>query len=160
NPQIAGIRGGREIFVTTFDRDRRVGVLYRMVDGHVELFAGGTPPAGTRPLLRQPEGAAVDAAGNVYIADRDPGVIIRLDRTGRVLDPSFAPLTRPRAMAMAAGEYLWVGADGNAEAPWLPDGPGEIWKIGTGRERTLVLRGPLPAAIGVSPGGRLLVADR
>ena len=160
NVQIAAIRDGREVFVTTFDRDRRIGALYRMVDGRVELFAGGTPPAGTPPLLRQPEGAAFDAAGNIYIADRDQGVIVRLDRTGQVLDPRFATLTRPRTMAMGAREHLWVGADGNADAPWMPSGPGEIWRIGTGREPTLVLRGPLPWAIGVGPGGRLFVADR
>ena len=159
NAQVAAIRGGREVFVTTFDRDRRIGVLYRIVDGRVELFAGGTPPAGTKPLLRQPEGAAVDAAGNIYIADRDQGVIIRLDRTGQVLDPSFVTLTRPRVMVMGAGEHLWVGADGNAEAPWQP-GPGEIWKIGADRERSLVLRGPMPAAIGMGPSGHLFVADR
>jgi hypothetical protein len=158
NAQVAGIRGGRELFVTTFDRDRRIGVLYRMVDGRVELFAGGTPAAGARPLLRQPEGAAIDPAGNVYVADRDQGAIVRLDRTGQVLDPTFVTVTRPRVVVLA-GEQLWIGADGNAEAPWQP-GPGEIWKVGADRERTLVLRGPMPAAMHAGPGGRLFVADR
>src|SRR5262249_14341338 len=43
NPQVGAVRNGRELFVTTFDRDRKIGVLYRMVDGRAELFAGGTP---------------------------------------------------------------------------------------------------------------------
>src|SRR5574341_2593826 len=33
NPQVGSMRGERELFVTTFDRDRKVGVLYRVVDG-------------------------------------------------------------------------------------------------------------------------------
>src|SRR5206468_9076238 len=45
NAQVAAMRAGRELFVTTFDRDRKVGVVYRMRDGRAELFAGGTPVA-------------------------------------------------------------------------------------------------------------------
>ena len=63
NPQVGVFRGERELFVTTYDRDRKIGVLYRMVDGRAELFAGGTPEAGAPPDLRQPEGIAVDASG-------------------------------------------------------------------------------------------------
>ncbi len=65
NAQVIGARGGRELLVSTFDRDRRVGVLYRLVNGRVQLFAGGTPERGLPPVLIQPEGAAVDAAGRV-----------------------------------------------------------------------------------------------
>src|SRR5260221_1109041 len=67
--QVAGIRAGRDLLVTTFDRDRKVGVVYLMVDGHADLFAGGTPTKGAAATLIQPEGAAADAAGNVYVAD-------------------------------------------------------------------------------------------
>src|SRR5262249_29674218 len=59
NPQIGTVRGERELFVTTYDRDRKIGVLYRIVNGRAELFAGGTPEAGALPLLKQPEGTAV-----------------------------------------------------------------------------------------------------
>ena len=62
SPQVATIRAGREIFVTTFDRDWKIGVLYRLLDATIELSAGDTPPRGTPPLLQQPEGAAIDAA--------------------------------------------------------------------------------------------------
>ena len=48
NAQIAAIRGGREIFVTTFDRDRRIGVVYRILDGNISLFAGGRRPRARR----------------------------------------------------------------------------------------------------------------
>lgn len=159
NAQVGALRGGRELFVTTFDRDRRIGVVYRMVDGRVELFAGGTPPPGTPPVLRQPEGAVVDTAGNVYVADRHQGTVVRFDPSGKVLDPRYFAVARPRVLAMGEGNQMWVGADGNAEAPWQP-GPGELWKIGPDGARSLVLRGPMPSAIGLSPAGQLFVADR
>jgi hypothetical protein len=159
NPQIAAIRGGREVFVTTFDRDRRIGVLYRMLDGRVELFAGGTPPRGTPPLLRQPEAMAIDSAGHLYLADRDQGTIVRLDSAGRVVDPRYVAVTRPRVLAIDEGNHLWIGADGPAEAPWQR-GPGEIWRVAPDGQATLVLKGPMPAGIDLSPGGHLFVAER
>src|SRR5438874_1793646 len=58
NPQVAAVRGG-EVLVTTYDRDRVVGVLYRLVDGRAEMIAGGTPPSRlSTPMLKQPEGVA------------------------------------------------------------------------------------------------------
>lgn len=161
NPQIAGVRDGRELYVTTFDRDRKIGVVYRVVDGRAELFAGGTPPRGTPPTLVQPEGVTFDGAGHVYVADRERGAVVRLDPAARVLDARYAALPRPRVLAMGEDGELWVGCDGAAEAPWQP-GQGEIWKIpapGTS-EPQLLLRGPIPAAMGMAPGGHVFVADR
>ena len=159
SPQVSAARGGRELFVTTFDRDRKVGALYRLLDGRTQLFAGGTPPVGAPPLLQQPEGAAADAAGNVYVADRLQGVVVKLDPSGRVLDPRHVVVARPRLLAVDAADQLWVGGDANNEAPWQR-GPGEIWKVSPQGAPTLVLSGPLAAGLGVGPGGRLFVADR
>ncbi|HSE06059.1 MAG TPA: hypothetical protein VLK35_18065, partial [Methylomirabilota bacterium] len=100
NAQVSGGRGGREILVTTFDRDRRVGVVYRLIDGRIHFFAGGTPEPGTPPLLVQPEGAAVDGTGHVYVADRAQGVVVRFDPTGRVVDPSYVRAVRPRTLTV------------------------------------------------------------
>ena len=103
---------GRDLFLTTFDRDRKIGVLYRITDGRIELVAGGTPSKGTPPLLKQPEGVAIDAAGNLLVADRDQGVIVKLDPTGHVLDPRYVALTRPRVLAFDGAGRLWIGATG------------------------------------------------
>ena len=100
NPQVGATRRGHELFVTTFDRERKVGAVYRVVDGRAELFAGGTPDKGVRPVLRQPEAAAVDSAGNVYVTDRAQNVIVRLGPDGRVLDPAFVTVARPRLLAI------------------------------------------------------------
>jgi sugar lactone lactonase YvrE len=159
NPQVTALRGPGELFVTTFDRDRRIGALYRMVDGRPQLFAGGTPQESAAPLLRQPEGVAVDSAGRVYVADRDLGAVVRLDSTGRVLDRASVVVRRPRVLAIDAEDTLWIGADGDAEAPWQA-GPGEIWRVVRDRAPVLLLRGPVPAGIALSPAGHLFVADR
>lgn len=156
NPQVAVARGA-ELLVTTYDRERGHGVLYRIVDGRAELVAGGTPPRGVPPLLKQPEGVGVDTAGNFYVADRQHGVVLQLDPAGRVLDPRWLTLLRPRLL-IARGERVWVAADGEAEAPWQR-GTGEIWSVGP-EGRRLALRGPIVSGMDVSQAGHLFVADR
>ena len=159
NPQVGPTRDGRELFVTTFDRERKVGVLYRIAEGRAELLAGGTPERGAPPLLKQPEGVAVDAGGGFFVADRDQGLIVRLDPTGRVLSRRYLAVTRPRVLAGDGTGSLWIGSDGNAEAPWQ-QGPGEIWQVSPEGVPRVVLRGPVAQALALSPGGSLVVADR
>jgi len=159
NSQVAAVRAGRELLVTAFDRERKVGLLYRMLDGRAELLAGGTPPPGRAPLLRQPEGVAADTAGTLYVADREDNAILRLGPTGQVLDPRYVGVSRPRLLVMDDRDRLWIGADGEAQAPWQR-GPGEIWLVSPGSEPTRLLRGPVPSGMGLSPAGHLLVADR
>ena len=151
------ITRGHELLVTTYDRERGLGVLYRIVDGRAELMAGGTPPRGTPPMLKQPEGVALDAAGNLYVADRQQGTVARLDASGRMLDATWLALSRPRLL-VARGDRLWIAADGDAEAPWQR-GTGEIWTVGP-EGRRLALRGPIASGMDVSPNGQLFVADR
>ena len=159
NAQVGTVRRGRELFVTTFDRERKVGALYRVVDGRAELFAGGTPERGARPILRQPEAAAADSAGNVYVADRAENAIVRFDPDGRVLDPKFVAISRPRLLAIDDRDNLWIGSDGSAEAPYQ-QGPGEIVRITPQGASEVLYRGPIVAGLGVGPGGTLFVADR
>ncbi len=158
--QVAGLRGDGELLVTTFDRDRKVGVLYVMVNGHAELFAGGTPPTrSVAPVLVQPEGAAADAAGNIYVADRAQDRVLKLDARGAIVDASHVSVKRPRLLAIGADGALWVAADGTAEAPWQR-GPGEIWRRVGNSAPTLVRNGPVAAGMGLAPTGHLFVADR
>ena len=159
NPQVAGMRRGLELLVTTFDRERKIGALYRLIDGRAELLAGGTPERGSQPVLRQPEGAAVDGAGNVYVADRAQGVVVRFDPEGRVTNPRHVVIARPRLLAVDDKDHLWVGSDGTAEAP-IQQGPGEILQISPQGSPATVYRGPVAAAIGLGASNRLFVADR
>jgi hypothetical protein len=158
--QVAGVRGGRELLVTTFDRDRKIGVLYVMTDGHAELFAGGTPPTrGATPMLVQPEGAAADASGNIFVADRAQDRVVKIDTRGRVVDGGVVKIQRPRALAIGADNALWVAGDGTAEAPWQR-GPGEIWRVAGDAAPALLLKGPVAAGMALSATGHLFVADR
>ena len=158
NAQVSGGRDGRDVFVTTFDRDRRVGVVYRLAEGRTTFLAGGSSVDPSRPpLLIQPEGVAASASGDVYVADRDRGVVLRLDGDGRMLDN--VRVARPRALAVDQAGTLWIGSDGNAEAPWQA-GPGSIWRVGPQGEPRLVIEGPLAQALAPGPGGLVFVADR
>jgi sugar lactone lactonase YvrE len=147
------------VLITTFDRDRGLGVLYRLAEGRTELIAGGTPAAGSPALLGQPEGSAVDSAGNLYVADRVRGVVLKLDPSGRVVDPRYVAVMRPRLLAVDDADQLWIGADAGNEAPWQR-GPGEIWKVSPQGTAMRVLTGPNVSGMGIGPGGRLFVADR
>ena len=157
--QIAGLRAGRDLLVTTFDRDRKVGVLYLMDDGRAELLAGGTPARGATPVLIQPEAAAVDTAGNVYVADRAQDRVVKLGPRGAMLDETHVSVKRPRLLAVGSDGALWVAGDGGAEAPWQR-GPGEIWRVAGDAAPALVLRGPVAAGMSLAPTGHLFVADR
>jgi hypothetical protein len=158
NPQVGGVAGGREVLLTTFDRERAVGVLYRLDGGRVEFVAGGAPEGGASPLLQQPEGVAAAPDGTIYVADRRANRVIALGRDGRLLEDRVLAVNRPRLLAQAADGALWVAADGEAEAPWQR-GPGEIWLLARG-DASRVLRGPLAVSMALSPAGQLFVADR
>jgi sugar lactone lactonase YvrE len=159
NPQIGAVSARGAVWVTTYDRERRLGALYRFLDGKPVLFAGGRPPAGGEPLLRHPEGVAVDGKGDVYVTDREQGTIVRLDARGAVVNTRYASLLRPRMLVMDEAGALWVGGDGTAETPF-GSGSGEIWRVTPDGETRSVLQGPLPAGLSQSPGGALFVVQR
>jgi sugar lactone lactonase YvrE len=161
NPEVGAVSPRGTVFLTTYDPDREIGVVYRVRDGHPALFAGGTPPAGQPPLLKQPEGIAVDPAGHVYVADRGRDHVVKLDPAGKVVERHYLGLTVPRVrmLALDATGSLWIAGDGTAAAPWQ-DGVGHIWRVGPDGVARLVLEAPHAAAIAVGPGGALFVADR
>ncbi|HEY7140637.1 MAG TPA: hypothetical protein VIE44_11095 [Methylomirabilota bacterium] len=159
NPQIGAVSARGLVWVTTYDRERRLGALYKFVDGRPTLFAGGRPAVGAAPVLRHPEGVAIGPAGDVYVTDREEGAIVRLDPRGNLVNPRHATLLRPRIVTMDEGGTLWVGGDGSAETPFGA-GSGEISRVTPDGRAQSVLQGPLPAAFSQSPGGALFVAQR
>jgi len=159
NPQIGAVSPDGTAWVTAYDRDRRLGALYRVVDGRPLLFAGGRPHGSEPPLLHHPEGVAIDAAGHVYVADRAQNLVVRLDPRGGVVAPAFVRVPRPRMLAFDEAGHLWIGSDGTAETPFGA-GQGEIWRVAPDGTPHLVLQGPLPAGLAVHPGGAAFVAQR
>jgi sugar lactone lactonase YvrE len=159
NPQVGAVSARGAVWVTTYDRERKLGALYRFLDPKPVLFAGGRPPAGAAPVLRHPEGVAVDAAGHIYVTDREQGAVLQLDAQGAVLNAQHAKIMRPRMVLTDEAGHLWVGGDGTAETPF-GGGSGEIWRVAPDGEARLMLQGPLPAGMSLSPGGTLFVVQR
>ena len=159
NPQIGAVSARGPVWVTTYDRERRLGALYRFLDGKPALFAGGRAAAGAEPLLRHPEGVTIDSAGHVYVADREEGAVVRLDARGALVDARYAKIMRPRTLIVDEAGSLWVGGDGTAETPFGA-GNGEIWRVAPDGRTQLVLQGPLPAGLAMSPGGTVFVVQR
>lgn len=160
NADVAGINAQGELFVSTYERERKIGALYRLKNGRAVLVAGGTPPHGSPPLLQDPEGVAFDGSGNIYVLDREQGSVVKLDHTGKVLDPRYLTgLGRGRALAFDLEGQLWIASDGPTGGPFQ-DGSGQIWKAGADGALTMVLHGPLPAGMSLSHGGALFVALR
>jgi sugar lactone lactonase YvrE len=147
------------VWVTTYDRERRLGALYRFMDGKPVLFAGGRPETGGTPVLRHPEGVVIGPTGDIYVTDREEGTIVRLDARGQLVNPRHAVVQRPRMMALDEAGNFWVGGDGTAETPFGA-GNGEIQRITPDGRTESVLTGPLPAGLSQSPGGALFVVQR
>ena len=159
NPQIGAVAPRGAVWVTTYDRERKLGALYRFLDRKPVLFAGGRPAPGAAPLLRHPEGVAIDAAGDVYVADREAGAVVRLDAQGHLVNARYATALRPRILTMDEAGNLWVGGDGTAETPFGA-GSGEISLVASDGRAQSILQGPLPAGFATSPGGALFVVQR
>jgi sugar lactone lactonase YvrE len=159
NPQIGAVPSRGVVWVTTYDRERRLGALYRILDGKPLLVAGGRPTPSATPVLRQPEGVAIDPGGDIYVTDRDQGAIVRFDAGGKLVNPRHATVLRPRILTIDEAGALWVGADGTAETPF-GSGEGEIARITRDGQKQIVLQGPLPASFSMSPGGALFVVQR
>jgi len=162
NPNGLAVDAAGNLYVADTSNDviRKIDVnaVVTTIAGHPG-DASDVAERGAAPLLVQPEGIAVDASGFVYVADRERGVVLKLDPGRKVVDPSYLAVRRPRALAMDPAGPLWVASDADADAPWQR-GKGEIRRM-TGKDSVeVVLRGLVAAGIAVSPEGNLFVADR
>ena len=134
-------------------------------NGNASYFGDGGPA--TKASVNQPEGVAVDAAGNVYIADTldnavrkvtPDGMINTLAGTGT---PGYsgdggpanqARLKLPRAVAVDAAGNVYVADTGNNQVRRI-DPQGTITTVDTG--------GALndPRGVAVDRAGNLYIAD-
>jgi DNA-binding beta-propeller fold protein YncE len=160
DPDELGVNPAGDVFVSTRNA-AGYGSVYRISpSGKSSLFAGG-PPASGKPLFQDPEGVAFDNAGNVYVVDNDLGTVVKLDSSGKVLDPRWiSRIGRGRTLTFDPRGYLWIGSDGPHDSEHM-DGSGEILRfhLSSGKLERLH-SGPLPSGMGLSPGGNLFVAQR
>ena len=131
------------------------GNLYVVVSGNqnvVKLLAGSFAPSTTYGTgLAHPQSVAVDAAGNVYITDRDGGQVVVVTPDGATQTPIATGLSIPAGITLDAAGNIYVAAIGSAEV--------EEFAAGTYTPTTL---GSFvqPAFVALDPSGNVLVADR
>jgi DNA-binding beta-propeller fold protein YncE len=160
DPDELGVNASGDVFVSTRNA-AGYGSVHRISPaGESSLFAGGPPTSG-RSLFQDPEGIAFDKEGKVYVVDNDLGVVVKLDSSGKVLDPRWiSRIGRGRTLTFDRRGYLWIGSDGPHDSEHI-DGSGEIFRfhLSSGKLESLH-SGPLPSGMSLSPGGNLFVAQR
>lgn len=146
-------------------------------NGNASYFGDGT--AATRASINQPEGVAVDARGNIYIADTLDNVIREVTADGAINTiagfgtPGFggdggpaiqAKLNGPRGVAVDTQGNVYVADSGNGRVRKI-DGLGNITTLGDAGIGDFVLAGsaagPLvdPRGVAVDRAGNVFVTD-
>jgi sugar lactone lactonase YvrE len=145
--------------------------------GEVSTFAGSaqlqgnTDAPGAQARFFAPRGIAVDAAGNVYVADA-------LNRTIRVITAAgevstrdltgggFDPLARPEAIAVDGQGNIYVSDSAGAIYVRLPAPAGEVLLVAGTRGQTGFADGPgtsatfsAPTGLATDAAGNVYVAD-
>ena len=158
--------GGRLIVADTY-HDR---IIVLESDGSVRTLAGASTPGfidgpGTEASFDTPTGIAVDAAGNVFVADLGNGAVRVVTPAGdvRTVAPGAAdPWIRPVAVAAADGSLFIADDRGRifelpatgglrivaGSTPGFADGAGEVARFRA------------PSGVAVLGPGRLVVTDR
>jgi streptogramin lyase len=103
--------------------------------------------------LNQPSGVAVDAAGNVYIADTGDNAIKEWNAsTGTVTSLVSSGLNQPKGVAVDAAGNVYIADTG--------DNAIKEWNASTGTVTTLVSSGlSSPAGVAVDAAGDVYIAD-
>ena len=172
-------RGGRPASPLVGARDGAY--IIEAIGGTGHAGYGGDGAPATRAVFRTPDDVAVDAEGNVYVADRNNNRIRRIDASGTVSTiagsgrqgtsgdggPAIdAQLFNPSAIALAADGNIYVSCSGGHRVRRI-DGSGTISTFaGTGVPGSSGDGGPAveaqldrPNAIAVDGEGNVYVAE-
>ena len=152
------------------------------VAGSSDTGFGGEGSEATDARLNQPTGVAVDAAGNLYIADQANSRVRRVGTDGLIQTIAgtgefdyggdggpaiFAQLNEPRDVAIDATNRLYVSDSGNDRVRVIDLDTGVIQSVaGSGASGSSGSQGTAlsfslddPSGLAVSPDSSLLVAD-
>ena len=103
--------------------------------------------------LNTPDGLALDASGNLYIADAFNSRIVKV--SGGILTTVAATVTTPFGLALDAGGNLYIADDAGGTAQVIPangaTGPISILPAGSGISK--------PTGIAIDGAGNIFIAD-
>lgn len=159
--------GGTTVFVADTGNHRVRHAPIATLAGAVTWGELGWVASRSAPeALNEPQGVAVDAAGNVYVVDTLGGEVqlYRPGASGYTLEPSFASTTRtsvagtpillPRDVAVGADGKVYLLDSGNRRV-LVADGPADdswaVWRQDPGWAN--------PYGLDVAPDGTVFVAD-
>ena len=136
------------------------------VAGTGERGSGGDGGPAVAAALNGPEGVAVDAAGNLYIADTGNHRIRRVDLSGTITTVAGTGLISPSGVALSHDGSLYIADTGNHRIRRV-DSSGTVTTVaGTGERGSSGDRGPAVAAalngpkgVAVDAAGTLYIAD-
>ena len=108
-------------------------------------------------VLSQPNGVAVDTAGNIYIADTGNNRIVKVTPQGNAsvlsVSVSGVGLSQPQGIAVDASGTLYIADSGHSRVVKVsPSGSASV--VGTG---AVVLSNP--SGVAVDPSGNIFIAD-
>ena len=143
------------------------GIITTVAGNGIAGFSGDNGPA-SQAQLNQPEGVAVDASGNLYIADTDNDRIREVRTDGVIVtiagDAGFsgdggpasqAQLNHPEGVAVDASGNLYIADTGNNRIRKIS--PNGIITTVAGNGTPAILNAP--TGIAVSASGNLYIAD-
>ena len=143
------------------------GIITTVAGNGIAGFSGDNGPA-SQAQLNQPEGVAVDASGNIYIADTDNDRIREVSPDGMIVtiagDAGFsgdggpasqAQLNHPEGVAVDASGNLYIADTGNNRIRKIS--PNGIITTVAGNGTPAILNAPTGIAVGAS--GNLYIAD-
>lgn len=153
NPKYAGVRTGAVQITDTSGNVLVTTPIYGSGTGPQAAFLPGTPSAVPATGLKDPTGAAVDGAGNVYIADPVYNAIVKVTPQGvqTTIDTS---IVSPVAIALDGAGNLYVTGGGGGE-------PASLYEIPAGTDAPVALQTgySTPYGLAVDSAGNIYVSD-
>ena len=112
----------------------------------------GGAPAPIATGLNAAQGVAVDAVGNVYIADTGSGNVLKISANGAAPIAVATGLTAPRGVAVDESGNVYISDAGTGNIVEVPATGGAQINVATGLSK--------PAGVAVDSAGNLYIAEQ
>jgi len=119
----------------------------------VAAFGFSNSPVTLGSGFINPSGIAIDAAGNIYIADAGSTVIKKIPAGGGAITSLGSGFNHPGGVAVDAAGNVYVADSGNNTVTEIPIGGGALINLGSGNLSN-------PTGVAVDAAGNVYVADQ